>query len=224
MLPHSPDNGIPSVLRTYQNPKDQSSKLTIWEAMCATSANRGLFKSVEIGPLAQQDRFIDAGHINPMAVLLSEAKSMFPDRYVSCIVSIGDGKASIKKMPNRDLVRRMLLPQPIGDGLTMTIDSEQVKQEMEIRFQDTENVLFRLDDEQVAQDANIDNWNRFSDIVANTGLHNQVESADELVGKAATSILAKRTSVSTIQLGTFILSNGPVSVPNYIFYFFLRLR
>ncbi|KAF8602582.1 FabD/lysophospholipase-like protein, partial [Ceratobasidium sp. AG-I] len=200
MAPHNLDNGIPSVLRTYQTPEDQLLDCAIWEAMCATSANHGLFKSMEIGPSALRERFVNDGYSNPMAILLLEAKRMFPNRHISCVVGIGDGQVSIVKMPDRDLVRRMLLSQSTGICLRMATNCEQIMQEMEMRFQDTVDVFFRLDLEQGAQDTEVDKWNRLNDMGTHSGLNSQSKYTDEQIGKAATSILAKRANIPTAQL------------------------
>ena len=86
---------IPHLFHTYQVPKNQTFNCMIWEAACATSTTPAFFKHIVIGESGTSQPYIDGsiGCNNPIAQVLEEAKLMFPNQQVACIIGIGTGHA-----------------------------------------------------------------------------------------------------------------------------------
>jgi hypothetical protein len=88
----------PFLIRTYDhkgavdNPSLKNCR--IWQAARATSAAATFFDPIQIG----RQNFVDGGTgmNNPVEHVLNEAKSLWPDTPIQCIVSVGTGKADLK--------------------------------------------------------------------------------------------------------------------------------
>lgn len=85
----------PFVLRNYNHPPDAANvangtcNLRVWECLRATSAAPGYFD-----PFVKDDlNLIDGAlsHNNPVAIAIAEAKALWPNAPISCIVSCGTG-------------------------------------------------------------------------------------------------------------------------------------
>src|SRR5260221_11334027 len=89
---------IPVLLRTYQS-RELPFDCKIWEAARATSSTPALFKRIQIG---RAQPFVDGalGRNNPSRLLLAEAKVLFGDRHIGCLVSIGTGQADVVSIEN----------------------------------------------------------------------------------------------------------------------------
>jgi len=68
----------------------------IWEAARGSSAAPTYFEPLVLNPIdhpAQQVAFVDGGMVanNPTEIAIFEAKSLWPDDYIDCVVSLGTG-------------------------------------------------------------------------------------------------------------------------------------
>ena len=85
-------SGVPLRLRTYRSRSDYPTRdCTVWQAARATSAAPTFFDPVTFGmPPA---KYIDGGlgYNNPSREALAEAARIWPDRSVTCLVSVGTG-------------------------------------------------------------------------------------------------------------------------------------
>ncbi|KAH0544765.1 hypothetical protein FGG08_001132 [Glutinoglossum americanum] len=77
--------------RSYQSPWDAIDDVPIWQACRATSAAPTFFPPMLIGdpPVPYVDGGL--GYNNPIRPLMEEARQIWPNREISCIVSIGTG-------------------------------------------------------------------------------------------------------------------------------------
>jgi predicted acylesterase/phospholipase RssA len=137
MSKHNMNAGIPSIFRSYQGPNNQMPDCTIWEALCASMAHPGLFKSIDIGDRSMRESFVDGGLgcSNPIAHVLGEASALYPNQYVSSITSIGSGHSRTIQIPKPSLVQRFLPTHVLVTMKNIATDSERVAQEMEVRFE-----------------------------------------------------------------------------------------
>ncbi|KAH0556588.1 hypothetical protein GP486_005565 [Trichoglossum hirsutum] len=76
-------------------------KCTIWEAARATSAAPIFFKSITLNDSGAT--FVDGGirANNPIEYVMNEAHSLWPDRLLGCIVSIGAGWTNTKPLATK---------------------------------------------------------------------------------------------------------------------------
>ena len=102
---------IPHLFRTYQAPKFPAPNCTIWEAIRTTSAAPTFFKRIII----DGEPYVDGGMgcNNPVQQVLQEAELVFPDRHVTCIISIGTGQAQTLSIPKPGWFQQMLPLQVI---------------------------------------------------------------------------------------------------------------
>src|SRR6266571_3366143 len=87
---------FPTLFRTWTPAANQAYGCTIIEAIRATTAAPNFFKAVEFGEPTKQ-RYLDGGLRcnNPVQHVVEEAKFLFPDRPISCVVSLGTGIMSV---------------------------------------------------------------------------------------------------------------------------------
>jgi len=133
---------IPRLFRTYHAPKYPSPNRTIWEAVRATSAAPTFFPRIVI----DGEPYVDGsmGCNNPVQQVLREAKLLFPDRHVACIVSVGTGQAQTIDIPKSGWFQWMLPLQVIDAIRKIATDCEASSQVAAQRFEHTPGVYFRL--------------------------------------------------------------------------------
>jgi hypothetical protein len=90
----------PYILRNYNHPTETKSALDgnstfrVWEAIRATSAAPGYFD-----PVIKDDLHLVDGAMlfnNPVALAISEARNLWPESDISCVVSCGTGSRPFK--------------------------------------------------------------------------------------------------------------------------------
>jgi predicted acylesterase/phospholipase RssA len=209
MSKHNMNAGIPSIFRSYQVADNRLSGCTIWEVLCASMAHPELFKSIEIGKPPTSEWFVDGslGCNNPIAHVLAEAKSLFPDRHVSSVTSIGTGHARTIRIPNLSLLHRVL---PVNVSRVMkglATDSERVAQEMAVRFRGTANVYFRFNVDQGMWNVRLSDWERLSEVTVHTRLYMLREETKEMMDRSVRAIKERLPSISMVHIGTSTLEN-----------------
>ncbi|KAL1672489.1 acyl transferase/acyl hydrolase/lysophospholipase, partial [Schizophyllum commune] len=97
-------------LRTYVHPSEPPFQTTFIEAIRATMGNTVFFKPITItSESGAVSTLLDAGdaHCNPVFDLLEEARSLYPSRRISYLLSIGAGRAStIDSSPSRGFLHQ----------------------------------------------------------------------------------------------------------------------
>ncbi|KAJ7937769.1 acyl transferase/acyl hydrolase/lysophospholipase [Mycena leptocephala] len=157
---------IPVLFRTYDSHETHTG-CKIWEAARATSAAPTFFKRIEIG---RGQHFIDGGlgSNNPSKVVLDEAKKVFPDRQIGCIVSIGTGQGDIISIDKPGFFQR-LIPTNVIEALQgIATDCEARHEEMLALFDNSPNTYFRLNVEQGMQNIKLSEWEKLSNVEAHT--------------------------------------------------------
>lgn len=146
--------GMPRILRTYTaNSQDDDLNCAIWQAARATLATPLLFDPVNIGQRNMDELFIDGsfGCNNPLNILFNEACRVFPDRHVSCIISLGSGHLGPLSVSQRSTMRPVylgklsLIPGEIIQFLAkVASDCEEIANDIAERFSTIPNVYFRF--------------------------------------------------------------------------------
>ncbi|KAH8588549.1 phospholipase [Bisporella sp. PMI_857] len=101
----------PVLLRSYPTPGVASQlNCKIWEACRATSAATSFFDPIGIGPFGQQFSDGATGCNNPVRQVYSEARRIWPDSKIQCLVSIGTGKPRLSAFGDglKDVARTLV--------------------------------------------------------------------------------------------------------------------
>jgi len=162
--------------------------VTIWQAGRATSAAPTFFKRARIGPGGMEEEFLDGGlgSNNPADILITEAIKIFgPRRPVSCILSIGTGKADVTEFKSPGFFQRAI-PTALIDALKdMTLDCERVAQRLDERFTERPGIYFRFNVEQGLQNIGLEEWKELGNIKAKTIQYLQDSNSEQRVKAAA---------------------------------------
>jgi Patatin-like phospholipase len=92
----------PICFKTYvARDRTDEKPVKIWEAVRATSAAPTFFDSITING----EEYVDGGFgcNNPCRVVYNEARKLWPDREIGCVISIGTGMPKVQAVPNMDL-------------------------------------------------------------------------------------------------------------------------
>ncbi|KAJ7808446.1 acyl transferase/acyl hydrolase/lysophospholipase, partial [Mycena olivaceomarginata] len=180
------NTSLPVLLRTYNTPDHPAMDCTIWQAGRATSAAPTFFKQVKIGCPGMEEAFLDGGmgHNNPTAALLLEAKVLFPDKQIACIVSLGTGQPHTINVLKPSLMNRLIPLDVIKAIQKIATDCEKEHQSLSHRFDGG------------MQDIQLNQWEKLGDVVANTRQYMQSQPVENQLADAAKSLSEKIGRVS----------------------------
>jgi hypothetical protein len=221
MPKHNMNAGIPTIFRSYHASTNQIPDCTIWEALSATTAHPGHFKSIDIGEPPMRESFVAGamGCTNPIVHVLDEVKRVCPDRYVACIVCIGAGHARTIRISEPSPMQRILAPKDTNCvAMSIATDSERVAHEMAVRFGGTTDVYFRLSVEQGMQNIELDDWDQLSKVVTHTRAYMRQVEVNANINKIVQAIRNRDETIPTAQIGTFglVTSQYPHLILNIV--------
>ncbi|KAJ7886233.1 acyl transferase/acyl hydrolase/lysophospholipase, partial [Mycena olivaceomarginata] len=190
---------LPVLLRTYNTPDHPAMDCTIWQAGQATSAAATFFKQVKIGHPGMEEAYLDGGmsHNNPTATLLLEAKVLFPDKQIACIISLGTGQPHTINIPKPSLLNRFIPLDVVKAIQKIAMDCEKEHQSLAHRFDGVAKLYFRFNVERGMQDIQLNQWEKLGDVAANTRQYIQSQPVVKQLADAATSLSEKIGRVST---------------------------
>jgi predicted acylesterase/phospholipase RssA len=151
--------------RSYESSWNDIDDCPIWQSCRATSAAPTLFPPMVIGkpPTA----FVDGGlgYNNPIWPLVDEARHIWPNRDIGCLVSIGTGM-----LVSRDIGRAFM---PLFDSLkAMATDSEKTadefKEDMKDKYGVDQKVYFRLNVQHGLEQVGLEEWKEADRIMVAT--------------------------------------------------------
>jgi predicted acylesterase/phospholipase RssA len=153
----------------------------MWEAARATSAAPTFFERITIGEPGFSEPYIDGGMgcNNPIAHVLEEARLLFPGQPVTCVISIGTGKAQTIAIPKPGWVEQIL---PLGVIVAIrgiATDCEQSAQEVAHCFRRDPNIYFRFNVEQGMQSIGPTQWEGLDEVATHTGQYMWWVEVDE---------------------------------------------
>ncbi|KAG8784573.1 hypothetical protein FRC12_018534 [Ceratobasidium sp. 428] len=210
MSKHNMNAGIPTVFRSYHVTANRGPRFTIWQALRAATAHPEMFKSMKIEDQGISEMFVDAamGCGNPIEHVLAEAKLLYPNRRVACIISIGGGHPRTIHIPEPNPFQRIFPTNLIVAMRDIATDNERMAQTMVMRFQEVPDVYFRLDVDQGMQSVRIGNWDRLGEIKAHTRAYMLKVQTNMMIGKAARVILGRKGVIAMEQVGMYISASS----------------
>jgi hypothetical protein len=205
MSKHNMNAGIPTIFRSYVAAANSGPDCTIWEALSATMAHPELFKSIDIDEYSIPQSFVggELGCSNPIAHVLNEVKRVYPNRHVSCILSIGVGHARTIHIPNPSPSERILRTEELIVMKDLATDSERVAEEMSTRFHDTERVYFRFSVDQGMQVVHAGDWEKLDEVVAHTKAYLHKMETNKRMDQTVQAIKDRESSIATTHIGQF---------------------
>ncbi|QRV95549.1 kinesin light chain [Ceratobasidium sp. AG-Ba] len=190
MPKHNMNAGIPIIFRSYQSNSNTGPNCTIWQALRAATAHPEMFKPMDITEHNVSQPYVDAamGCGNPIEYVLAEAKNLYPNRRIACIVSIGGGHPRTICIPQRSVFTRVFPTNVVVAMRDVATDNERMAQTMARRFQGVPNVYFRLNVDQGMQSMRLGSWDRLGEIAAHTRSYMQKTETAKNMKKVAKAI------------------------------------
>ncbi|CAE7116685.1 unnamed protein product [Rhizoctonia solani] len=200
MARHHLNARLPVMFRSYSVPTNPGPDCSIIEALYATMAHPDLFKSIDIVDSGIPQSFVggEIGCSNPLTHVLSEAKRLYPDRHVACIISIGAGHARTIQVPEPS----RWFPTRTQDMVVvkdMATDSEVVAEDVALRFQGRSGVYFRFNVDQGMHNMKSGSWEKLGEATQHTKAYLQKNDTDQKLNEAVGASMERREAVSTIQ-------------------------
>lgn len=192
MSAHTVSPGTPRILRSYRSPSNQDYECAIWQAARATTTFPLLFKPIMIGLRGLEEPFVDGslGCNNPLNILLEEAYQIFPDRHVSCVVSLGAGQLGPNSFLSQDLVSFLV---------RVSSDCEQTAGEAQRRFADVPDVYFRFDVSQGLQNSESEDKEHVTVIDMHTSAYMYTEDISQRLDSVVKALDARRLGPTSIR-------------------------
>ncbi|QRV95311.1 kinesin light chain [Ceratobasidium sp. AG-Ba] len=186
--------GIPVIFRSYYTAVNASPNCEIWKVLRAATAHPEMFKSMEIGENGVLTSYVDAamGCGNPIEHVLREARQIYPNRRVSCIVSIGGGHPRTIQIPEASHIQRIFPTNVIVAMRDIATDNERIAQSMAVRFQGFPNVYFRFNVQQGMQTIHLGDWDRLGEIKAHANAETQNPTTVDMMKRAVKSIKGRK--------------------------------
>jgi len=171
----------------------------IWQAARATSAAPTFFKRIKIG---RKQEYIDGGMgcNNPSEVVLDEAKVLFGDRPIGCLVSIGAGQPEVIGIKKPGFFQQFIPTDVINALKDTATDCNTTHQATSGRFANLPNTYFRLNVEQGMQGIKLSEWEKLSIVEAHTAQYLGDRDVGEKLVLLVNSITMARGQLSIEQL------------------------
>jgi len=171
MPPYEQGVYFPAFFRSWTCDEMWIGHCTVVEAVRATTAVRTFFKAAQVGhPLAHTFLDVKLRCNNPEKYVVDNARDLYGDRPISCLLSLGTGSnrviGSYPRSPVSDPFRQWLpmkLLRALQDVIT---DCEQKSTDMEyeyLRHMST-TLYIRLNDDDSLGAESLAEWRRFDDL------------------------------------------------------------
>jgi hypothetical protein len=202
---------VPCLLRSYSIIGNEGPNCTIWEALCATTADPNIFKSISIHDSSTSTSFVggDMGYSNPISKVLEEAALQFPGRHVACIVSIGAGHSRIINFPEGGGSGWHRIPDKVLKTMgRIATDAEREAEEMERRCSHMPDLYFQFNVKQGLQDISPSNWgwSNSSRISASTMAYLQTPEVDGSINRAVRGVQRRKRLIPTTHISSYYIS------------------
>lgn len=167
------DMDRPVLLRTYGTTRTNDRNLTILQAARATSAAPTFFKAANLGDPTL--RYVNGGlrANNPVRYVLNEAKSQFPGRHISVLLSLGTGKRNTPSLPPSTLFQNLAPTKVLRSMIQIVTDCGQEADAMtmllDYAHQSSPPPLYvRLTVDEGLEDVALDDWRKLWKVMRDT--------------------------------------------------------
>ena len=162
---------FPTLFRSWVPSSNPNYNCSIVQASRATTAAPTFFKAIEFGhPTAQ--RYLGGGLRcnNPVRYVVEEARSLHPDRPISCVLSLGTGTTQVIGLERPDAFQNMLPTNLIRVLRRIATDCDEQSDVMakQLNLRDKPDSYFRLNVNEGLQTVSLAEWNRMSEVVTHT--------------------------------------------------------
>jgi len=162
---------FPTLFRSWLPPSNQNYNCSIVQAARATTAAPTFFKAIEFGhPTAQ--RYLDGGLQcnNPVKYVVEEARSLYPDRAISCVLSLGTGTTGVIGLERPDAFQNMLPTKLVGVLRAIATDCNEQSEAMarQLYQRDKPNSYFRLNVNEGLHNVSLAEWSRLNEVETHT--------------------------------------------------------
>jgi len=173
------DMAFPTRFRSWIPPTNPSYNCSIVEAAHATSAAPTFFKSVAIGDENLKQIYVDGGLRvnNPVKYVISEAESAFPNRKISCLLSLGTGLPEVIGLDEPDSFQKMVPSKLIKVLKGIATDCEAASEDVEKDFHGT-GTYFRLNVDAGLEKITLAEWTSLKVVQARTVTYLQKEEVE----------------------------------------------
>ena len=180
---------FPTLLRSWVPPSNQNYNCSIVQAARATTAGPTFFKAVEFGHPTTQ-RYLDGGLRcnNPVKYVVEEARSLYPHRVISCVLSLGTGTTGVIGLERPDVFQNMLPTKIVAVLRDIATDCDEQSEAMakQLYQRDKPNSYFRLNVNEGLQNVSLAEWSRLNEVEMHTVQYlrtNDVgQKVDQIVG------------------------------------------
>ncbi|KAG9073554.1 hypothetical protein FS749_015005 [Ceratobasidium sp. UAMH 11750] len=137
---------------------------------------------------------------NPIEHVLAEAKRLYPNRRVSCIVSIGAGHPRTIRIPEPSPFQRIFPTNVIAAMKDIATDNERMARTMAARFRGFSGVYFRLNVDQGTQDVRLGDWDRLAEVKAHTRAYMGKAETEKLMSGTVKALREKKGVIPVEQI------------------------
>ncbi len=195
-------NSSPRLFRSYVS-RSPSFNPKIWEAARATSAAPSFFKRIAIGEPGVEEEFVDGaiGYNNPVQLAIQEAiENSDPDERVSCIVSIGTGKARLAGFKKPGLLQRVVPVDLIKTLAAMATSSETASKILAERYRNCPELYHRLNVETGLSAIALGEWEKLSEVKTHTVAYLEAPQINREIDVIVRTLLGR--AAHSYQLGS----------------------
>lgn len=208
MSAHNMNASLPCAFRTYPAGANAMPDCQIWKALRASTAHPDLFKSIEIEELGLGQHYVGGGLGcgNPTVQMLKEVATLYPDRSVASIISLGAGHVRTIQIPQLSRLKRLLpgtlvTSHALRAAYGIATDNERAADDMATRFSDAPGIYYRLNVDQGVQSVDPTDWEKQSEVAGHTGAYMQKAETDNLVNALVDGLSRRQAGVPIAQIG-----------------------
>ena len=160
---------MPTLFRTWIPAANTTYNCTIVEAARATTAAPTFFKGFEA---ANSQRFLDTGlrWSNPVQLVVEEARSLYANRPLSCVLSLGAGTTGVIGLEEPDTFQKSLPTKVLRFLRRIASECEDRSEEMarQLNKLGKPNLYIRLNVDQGLEGVSLEEWNRLDEVETHT--------------------------------------------------------
>ena len=160
---------LPTLFRSWIPCANPSYDCTIVQAVRATTAAPIFFKAAKFGHPTPQ-RYLDGGLRcnNPARYVMQEARSLYPNRQISYLLSLGTGAREVISLEESNALQRVFPVKLLKMLQAIATDCEDQSEIMAKELSPSLTSYIRLNVDRGLQEVPPEEWRRLNDVEAHT--------------------------------------------------------